>query len=133
MPTFNIKIPSLCCRKFAAPGEHLLFSIGGSIGGTMPLGFCRQALPRPTGIRTRFGMANIDWPVHRKRNPVEHRLIVPMIAMLFPKRRVRNVNFCLPVPIRISPPGSIGISTSLHELEEFTVSDFELMEREGGN
>src|SRR5947209_4126377 len=85
---------------------------------------------RESRIGTRLRMTDVHRPVGQKRDLVKHSAVQPACLRWFPEHRVRNALRGFPIPVGLTPKGTIVVSASLKEFHKISVGDHVLIDCE---
>src|SRR5258708_11719669 len=88
IPTFKVKITEGSVRFHRSPRIRAFFAVRSSVGSAVPLSFGRQRLPCPVGISFCLRLTDVNWPIERQRNVIEHVAIHPLVALRPPECRM---------------------------------------------
>src|SRR5215471_9258919 len=109
IPTVKIEVSKSSVRRLISPRIEPMPSVHRSISRAMPLLLGRKRLARPSCVSRSFGVTDINGPVHRQCDLLEHRAAEPPFYRFTPKHGMRNGLVRYPLPVRIAPqhPSSI--------------------------
>ena len=101
-------------------------------GGALPLVFGGQRFAGPAGIGARLRLTDIDWPIQRQGNFLEHRSIQPLIADLFSRMPDEKFRWCFfQSQVSIAPEDRVAVTAGVDEFEILAIGDFVLIDLEG--
>src|SRR5882757_8122986 len=94
-----------------------------AVRGAVKLFFVWQAAPEPVGVGGRFGMADVNRPIEREANFLEHRARHPHIAIANPEDGMLDAGRFFPGPAAIGPKRAMLIAAGLDEAQKIGVGD----------